>query len=124
LLPTNLKNSIRWINRNGASLVAAILLGGWCALTHTLAALKIDITGGHFASVDERTLREIRWITLIGAHLWLVIAYFVLFLAALMYLKVRGVRSELQRLSFLALASPTIIYSLACMHIGCKLVAF
>jgi hypothetical protein len=65
-----------------------------------------------------------RWIRFFEAHLWLGVAYFAIFLAALIYLKSRNVRLELRRLGFLVLGSPAMIYAWACMHIGCKLVSF
>ena len=99
-----------------------VLLLGACAFADFMARIRMDMASRHFAIMDDRTVRDIRFIDFMHAHLWMVIAYMVVFLGSLLWLECRAVTRWSVWVTFIVLALPALAYGSACLHIGNKFI--
>ena len=82
----------------------------------------MDLASRRFAIMDDRTVREMSVIDFIHGHLWIVVAYVVVFLACLLWLEFRASPRWAVWVTFVVLASPVLAYARACLHIGNKFI--
>ena len=114
--------ALKWFNRHGASSVLLVLLLGASAFVDFSARFQMDMANRQFALMDDRTVREMGLIDFIHSHLWMVIAYAVVFLVCLLWLEFRAAPRWSIWVTFIVLALPVMAYGSACLHIGNKFI--
>jgi len=118
----SIAKALKWFNRHAASSMLLVLLLGASAVADFMARTRMDMANRRFAIMDGRTVREMRVIDFIHAHLWIVIAYLAVFLAFLLWLEFRGAPRWSVWVTFIMLAVPALTYGSACLHIGNKFI--
>lgn len=116
------RDMLKRINRSGGSIASLFVLFGVIAHTHWLARFRMEMADRQFALMDDRTLYEMKTIDFIHGHLWLVAAYFTVFLCCLLWLELRTAPRWVVCVTFIVWALPSLTYARACFHIGNKFI--
>src|SRR5438093_6122432 len=106
----SIREHIKSINRRAGSVASLVVLLGGVAFAHWSARLRMDMANRQFAVMDDRTSREMMIIEFIHEHLWILVAYAVVFLFCLLWLEVRAAPRWAVCVSFGVFALPFLAY--------------
>ena len=116
------KQILRSINHNFFVHFCLLVFLGLCVLCHLSATFKIDMSGGHFTLMNERTVKSLALIQFIGTNLWFPVLYGLVTFGGVFYLQVRGHPRWAYWLYAAVLCLPFWFYMSACAYIGGKFI--
>jgi hypothetical protein len=97
---------------------------GVCASAHWLALAKVEMTGGHFALMNDRTVASLAVVGWMQDHIWVGIGYLIMILLLAFYLHARHHRRCVTCLVSGILSAPCLAYGMVCSYIMGKVIGF
>lgn len=110
------------VNRHAAIHICLTFFALICLTMHTLAVMKIDVCGGQFTIMNERTVRNLALIALIKSNPWFPWLYALVTAGGVVFMQLRKYPEWGWWLWSVVLCSPFALYLGVCAYIGIKFV--